>query len=132
MIAAMRIAVPLAESQLNVKTAASAVGLRTTGGMRCTILSRPGIAIFGAEIASSQALTSGRPQTNTITERRIQGSHGETFTASRVVGAVGPLKSLTGAARSCSATREGLQTRRKPARQTIEHIAAMMSTSHGP
>ena len=58
---------PVAESQLRVKTAASAVGWATTGGTRCTSWSRPEIAIFGAEIPFRTLLTTGKPQANTKT-----------------------------------------------------------------
>jgi len=47
MIAARRIPEPVAESQFKPNTAASAVGLVTTGGTRCTILLRPITGICG-------------------------------------------------------------------------------------
>src|ERR1700756_1524312 len=57
MIAAIRIPEPVAESQLNPNTAASAVGFTTTGGTRCTILWSPGTGICGLVI-----LLAGVPQ----------------------------------------------------------------------
>src|SRR5689334_17358687 len=122
MSAAMRIAVPLADSQLKVNTAGSAVARATTGGIRWIILSRPGTASFGAEIASSRALTLGNPQMNTITDSRTQGSHGD-----------GPVALV--AATGWTALRSSFpprHTRRKAVRQSIEVTEAIMSTSHGP
>src|SRR4051812_17296191 len=77
MIAATRIAVPVADSQLKLNTAGSAVARVTTGGTRCTILSSPGIGHFGAEIASRCAFTAGKPQRKTTIVNTIHGSHGE-------------------------------------------------------
>src|SRR5436309_13465567 len=51
MIAAIRIAEPVAESQFKPKTAASVEGFVTTGGTRCTIWLRPGTGICGLVIA---------------------------------------------------------------------------------
>src|SRR5437879_6302972 len=75
MSAEMRIAVPLADSQLTLSTAASVVAESTTGGTRCTSLSRPGMANFGDERALSSALTLGRPHSPTTT---VSTSHGTT------------------------------------------------------
>src|SRR5437016_13633042 len=74
MIEARKIPLPVADSQLKVKTAASGVGFATTGGMRITSLSRPGTGIFGAEIPSSKAFVCGNPQIKTTTLRIIHGS----------------------------------------------------------
>ena len=73
MTEARKIPLPVADSQLKLKTAASAVGFETTGGMRITSLSRPGTGILGAEIPSSKAFVCGNPQTKTTTLRIIQG-----------------------------------------------------------
>src|SRR5437899_139680 len=73
MIAVSRIAVPDAESQLKRNTAGSGVGLATTGAMRSTILSSPGIGMLGAEIPLSNAFTCGVPHANTITVRITHG-----------------------------------------------------------
>ena|SRR5436190_14553245 len=122
MIAAMRIAVPLADSQLKVNTAGSAVARTTTGGTRWIILSKPGIASFGAEMASSFALTLGRPQRKTMTLSKTHGSQGEGCLAVVTAGGfVGVASSLP-----------PRHTRRNAVRQTIDVTAAMMSTSHGP
>src|SRR5437868_8373956 len=51
MIAAIRIPVPVADTQLNANTAPSFVGFGTTGGTRCTRLLTPVIGIFGDVIA---------------------------------------------------------------------------------
>src|SRR4051812_35683503 len=123
MIAATRIAVPVADNQLKVKTAGSAVARVTTGGTRCTILSSPGIDHFGAEIASRCAFTIGKPQRKTTIVKTIHGSHGDMPAAA----AIGP---SAGAARcSCEPPRH---TRRNAVRQIIELTDATMSTSHGP
>src|SRR5438309_11620670 len=73
MIEATKIPLPVADSQLKLKTAASDVGFTTTGGMRITSLSRPGTGIFGAVIPSSKAFVCGNPQTKTTTLRIIHG-----------------------------------------------------------
>src|SRR5213080_5586107 len=73
MIEARKIPLPVADNQLKLKIAASAVGFATTGGMRITSLSRPGTGILGAEIPSSKAFVCGNPQTKTTTLRIIQG-----------------------------------------------------------
>src|SRR2546426_12682023 len=73
MIDARKIPLPVADNQLKLKTAASAVGFETTGGMRMTSLSRPVTGIFGAEIPSSKAFVCGNPQTKTTTLRIIHG-----------------------------------------------------------
>src|SRR5215207_809114 len=65
MTAARRIAVPVAESQLRLNTAASADGVATTGGTRKMALSSPATGNFGAEIALSAAFTCGSPHANT-------------------------------------------------------------------
>src|SRR6476620_4089795 len=71
--AASRIAVPVAESQLKVNTAASGAAVATTGGTRNTDLSSPPIASFGAEMPFSSALTWGSPHANT---RTLSTTHG--------------------------------------------------------
>src|ERR1700745_2896280 len=92
MTAAIRIPEPVAESQFNPNTAASSVGLGTTGGTRCTILFRPGTGICGFVIAlgaTCHLLMNGNtfsgvfmiffpvyvPQQNTVILRTIHGSH---------------------------------------------------------
>ena len=73
MIDARKIPLPVADIQLKLKIAASAVGFATTGGTRITSLSRPSTGIVGAEIPSSKAFVCGNPQTKTTTLRIIQG-----------------------------------------------------------
>src|SRR5437899_9905731 len=74
MIEASKMPLPVADSQLKLKTAPSAVGFTTTGGTRSTSLSRPATAIFGKEIRSRKALVCGKPQTKATTLRIIHGS----------------------------------------------------------
>src|ERR1051325_10903990 len=128
MIAAMRIAVPVAESQFRMKTAGSAVAWVTTGGTRCTILSRPGMANRGAEMWSSSAFTAGRPHRKTTIVRMTHGSHGETPFA--VAG--GAFDATVLAASPGNASRPPRQTRRNAVRQTIDVTDATISTSQGP
>ena len=73
MSAAIRMPVPVAESQLSVYTAASGVGFVTTGGMRTTRLCRPSMGNFGAEIAFRKSLACGSPQMKTNTLRIAHG-----------------------------------------------------------
>src|SRR5690242_1201726 len=122
MMAAIRIAVPVADSQLKVNTAGSAVACAPTGGTRCTALSSPGIAHFGAEIASRCAFTDGSPQRKTTTVNTIHGSHGDAPT---------PRAGAPAGATRCSGE-PPRQTRRNAVRQIIELTDATMSTSHGP
>src|SRR3954465_5884294 len=122
MIAATRIAVPVADSQLKLNTAGSAVARVTTGGTRCTILSSPGIGHLGAEIASRGAFTIGKPQRKTTIVSTIHGSQGDMPTAATAL-------SAGAARRSCEPPRH---TRRNAVRQIIELPDATMSTSHGP
>src|SRR5215472_14292919 len=74
MIAATKMPLPVALSQLQLKTAGSGVAVATTGGTRRTIWSNAGTGSFGAEIPSSNDRVCGRPQINTTTVRMIQGS----------------------------------------------------------
>src|SRR2546425_6777729 len=84
-IEAKKIPLPVADNQLKLKTAASAVGLLTTGGIRMTSLSRFGTAIFGAESPSRKPFVCGNPQTKTTTLRIIHGNQ------ARSVSEAGPL-----------------------------------------
>src|SRR5687767_10677440 len=83
------------------------------------------------------ALNCGTPQMKTKTERMTQGSHAF-ITAARESRSVGcscssSTRSLDDQSRGASVIGcLGCQTRRKRARQTIEMMAATMSTSHGP
>ena len=68
-----RMPVPVADSSANEYTAASLAGLGTTGGIFSTRLCRPLIGKLGAKMPFSQALTGGKPQTNTNTVRIAHG-----------------------------------------------------------
>src|SRR5574343_1410555 len=127
---------PVADSKLNTYSAASAVGLGTTGGTFSISLCRPSIANLGAKRPLSQVLVVGRPQANTNTVRMTQG-----------------VQALSTAARSCwvgtwaspawppscswplSDTlvqiSAGFHTLRKSTRAAIEQIAAITSTNSG-
>src|ERR1700682_1424563 len=63
--AATRMPDPVAVNQFSEYTAASAVGLRTTGGTRCTIWCRPTTGNFGDDNLSSLGLMLGNPHTKT-------------------------------------------------------------------
>src|SRR5215217_3334227 len=70
-----RIPVPVAESQLKVKMAASAAFCGATGGTRKTTLCRPGTVILKMEIPLRKSFVPCKPQIKTSTLRRIQGTH---------------------------------------------------------
>src|SRR5213592_2243510 len=74
MIDAKKIPVPVADSQLKLKTAASLVGFATTGGIRITNLSSQGTGNFGAEMPSRSVLIWGNPHKKTTTLRTIHGN----------------------------------------------------------
>src|ERR1700733_2063170 len=116
MIAVIRIAVPLAESQLSAKTAGSAVGFSNTGGIRKIILSRPGIGMFGPEMPFRRVLTCGVPHAKTITVRIAQG-----------ISAVFSGSPPAGSGARFFAPSAFVQRKYK-LKHTIEHAAAMMST----
>src|SRR4029450_5506200 len=73
--AARRIAVPVADSQFRLNTAASGAAVATTGGTRNTALSSPAIGSFGAEMPFSSALTCGSPHAKTRTLKTIHGRY---------------------------------------------------------
>src|SRR5271155_4015449 len=75
MIAATRMLDPVADNQFSEYTAPSAVGLRTTGGTRCTIWCRPTTGYFGADHLSRRALTVGSPHAKTTILKMSQGTH---------------------------------------------------------
>src|ERR1700758_779348 len=66
-VAATTMPDPLAVSQFSEYTAGSAVGLRTTGGMRCIIRCNPATGNLGADSLSSAIFTVGNPQAKTRT-----------------------------------------------------------------
>ncbi len=120
MSAATRIPLPVAESQLATKTALSALGCDTTGGIRNTRLSSPAIANDGLEIPSSSALTCGNPQRNTTTLRMSHGVHARSSWR------------LSPAALGSRGTSAGCQTRNNRVTAPNDTTAAPTSTSHGP
>ena len=65
--------VPVDDSRFRVKTAVSLCGTGTTGGIFSIRLCRPVIGKEGAKKLLSQALTGGRPQTNTNTDKITHG-----------------------------------------------------------
>src|SRR5271167_4046800 len=73
MIAERRIPVPVADKMLTLKTAASAFGAVTTGGIFCTSSWRPATRIFSIQSPSRDARTCGVPQRKTNTPRMIHG-----------------------------------------------------------
>src|SRR6266536_2167383 len=159
MIEASRMPLPVADSQLTLKTAPSAVGFTTTGGTRSTSLSRPATAIFGKEIPSRKALVGGKPQTKTTTLRIIHGSQARKTLPRRHRGTEEEFRELDSITRSapwlfssssalslclCASVassdsspgkrqmRFGCQTLMKSATAAIETAAATTSTNHGP
>ena len=75
MMAATRMPLPVADSQLKLNTAPSAVFFATTGGTRRIRLCSPLTGILKIEILSRKALTLGSPHRNTNTLRMTQGVH---------------------------------------------------------
>src|ERR1700674_5530357 len=73
-IAASRIPVPVAESQLSAYTAPSLAGLATTGGTFSTIWCRCGTGYLKTDTPSSHDLNCGAPHANTNTESTIHGN----------------------------------------------------------
>src|SRR4029079_15298316 len=133
-IAASRIAVPVAESQLKMNTAPSGVALPTTGGTRDTSLSKPGIGKLGAERWFRNVFTCGVPHANTIT---TSTTHGVIAVRSDGAARAGTSISVCGSATPGAAppARDVARPRvamRNHARQLIQHADAMMSTNHGP
>src|ERR1700680_2033785 len=128
-IAATRIPEPVAVSQFKAYTAPSAVGLRTTGGTRCTIWCKPATGNFGADSLSSLALTLGNPHTKTTMLKTSHGTHA-LVTSDRLW----PCVPRASRVPSCSnpQMRLGLHFNRKAIRANIETMAATTSTNHGP
>src|SRR5213592_3611641 len=75
MMAATRMPLPVADSQLKLNTAASAVFLATTGGTLRIRLCKPLTGILKIEILSRKALTLGSPHRNTSTLKMTHGVH---------------------------------------------------------
>src|SRR5437773_9687759 len=78
-IAATRIPVPVADSQLNLNTAGSALPVfSTTGTSRNTLLWRCGTSTATNVLLSRDFLTCGKPHTNTQTLSSTHGTQAET------------------------------------------------------
>ena len=83
-IAANRMAVPVAENQSNLNTAAYGVASCTTGGIRATILSRNGTEIlitmsYSAPPGANRALNGGMLHSVTVAVRNRNGDHARTI-----------------------------------------------------
>ena len=132
-----RMPVPVDDSRFSVKIAASFVGLGTTGAIFSTNRCRPSIGNVGANRSLSQFFTTGKPHMKTKTDRIIHGVQARTRSA---------FECCTMAAGSLASEAEtswplkegevqiflGCQTRRNSTSETIETMAAMMSTNSGP
>src|SRR6266576_664180 len=127
MIAAMKHPVPVAESQLKSKRAASGVSLATTGAARDTALCSNGTAQTGVVARLIAPFTAGRPHTSTVSDKIANGIHAlRIWPAVYLRADVAP----AGAARSSSnlQTRFGCQNRRKITVATSEITPPAMST----
>src|SRR6266550_4692313 len=127
MIAAMKHPVPVAESQLKSKRAASGVSLATTGAARDTALCSNGTAQTGVVARLIAPFTAGRPHTSTVSDKIANGIHAlRIWPAVYLRADVAP----TGAARSSSKrqTRFGFQNRRKTTVASSETMPPAMST----
>src|ERR1700686_1737047 len=127
--AATRMPEPVAVNQFKEYTAASPVGLRTTGGTRCIIWCNPTTGNLGAEILSSAILTVGNPHKKTST---LKTSHGTQ--ALTTVAVLWPWVPRASRAPSCSKPqiRLGCHFIKKRINAAIETTAATTSTSQGP
>src|SRR2546425_457295 len=77
-IAATRMPVPVADSQLNLNTAGSALPVfSTTGTSRNTLLCRCGTSTASNVLLSRDFLTCGKPHTNTHTLNNTHGTQAE-------------------------------------------------------
>src|SRR5438093_12422301 len=149
--------VPVAESQLSVKTASSGfvglsgVGWTTTGGVRTTMLCRPATGNFGAETSLRNFFICGTPQRKTS---RLNSTHGiqartSSLAETAAAGARPAVPALLSSA--CCAYKAvrapfspgspispgfqlsfGLQNFKRTDTAAMETIAATMSTSQGP
>src|SRR5262249_28001032 len=124
-------------SQVNANTAASGVGLATTGGILLMSLSRSGTGKFHVVYGLTAALNQPVPQINRTAQTMTQGRSAKTI-CSRVGPAPAGRGGATGAAESSRLRRAGevqivagCQICRKPTRQAIDTSEAMMSTSQG-
>src|SRR6266566_3559316 len=128
MIAAMKHPVPVAESQLKSKRAASGVSLATTGAARDTALCSNGTFQTGVVARLMAPLIAGRPHANTVSDRIANGIHAlRIWPAVYLRAGVAPAGA---AARSPSnlQTRFGRQNRRKTTVASSEMTPPAMST----
>src|SRR6266702_1965344 len=128
MIAAMKHPVPVAESQLKSKRAASGVSLATTGAARDTALCSSGTFQTGVVARLMAPLIAGRPHANTVSDRIANGIHAlRIWPAVYLRAGVAPAGA---AARSPSnlQTRFGRQNRRKTTVASSEMTPPAMST----
>src|SRR5437867_817545 len=128
MIAAMKHPVPVAESQLKSKRAASGVSLATTGAARETALCSSGTFQTGVVARLMVPLIAGRPHPNTVSDRIANGIHAlRIWPAVYLRAGVAPAGA---AVRSPSnlQTRFGRQNRRKITVASSETTPPAMST----
>src|SRR6266699_2211035 len=128
MIAAMKQPVPVAESQLKSKRAASGVSFVTTGAARVTALCSNGTSHTCVVAWLIAPLTAGRPHTSTVSDKIANGIHAlRIWPAVYLRAGVAPAGA---AARSPSnlQTRFGRQTRRKTTVASSEMTPPAMST----
>src|SRR5260370_141382 len=130
MTAAIRMPLPVADSQLKLNTAPSGALLATTGGTLRIRLCRPLTGILKTEILSRMALTLGNPQRKTSTLRMTQGT--QALATSPALCPCWP-RALRSA--SCPSNPQiflGCQSRSKTITAAMEQTAETTSTSHGP
>src|SRR5262245_6577332 len=136
-IAAISMPVPVNESHVKAKTAASGVGFATTGGTLSIMLCSPGTGKFHVKIGLTAALNQPVPQTSRIAHTMIQGV--SAFQTSARVGftlettGTGAVPAESSCVRSLGEVQTvfGFQIFRKPIRQAIEMSDAPMSTIQG-
>ena len=132
-----RMPLPVADSRFSVYTAPSLVGLVTTGATFSTRLCRPSIGKLGAYRLFRKLFTGGRPQMKTNTVRIAQGVQARTraaveCTVSGWAGLASPPSASWPLRVGERQIWRGCQTRRNRISETMETMAAMMSTSSGP
>src|SRR5262245_51621683 len=129
-MAARKMPLPVADSQLIEKMAASVCAAGTTGGTRRIAWCRNGTGIRMTDRLSSHAFTLGMPQMKTMTLRMIHGVHARRMVAADTAAA----SASSGADLKVCATSpcSGCQTRRNIVTAPSDTTAATTSTSHGP
>src|SRR4030095_10263394 len=136
MIAAIKIPLPVAESQFNLKIASSGlvgfsnVGSGTIGGGRLTLLCSNSIVYSGAETCFNFFFISGKPQ---IKINSARSSHGNQAKKSFLPFICGSLVSIiVSPAAGNFPLVFGFQNRSTTTTPIRETIADPQSTSHGP